>query len=462
MKFKSLLLILLLAITSLVSAQKKVEYEVGLSSSFAAKEEIPFWLHSNKNGLVPNKSYAMSDFSLGMDFSEISVSAIDFMWETSAVAYTGDESKFILDKLYLGLKWKIFQFSLGQKYDAIAFDGLSSSNGNLLYSNNARSYPKYEISVPEWTAIPFTKGIISFKGLLSDGITTDNRYIDHALVHHKNLFVRLFKDEKFSVSGGIEQYAQWSGKHPDRGSISHSLDKYLNVFTGSGDDDATFDNDAYRLGNHIGSYHLDAYYNADHFSLTAYYRSIFEDGSGRKSENRPDGLYGLFYKNKNEENPFIQSALVELYHTTDQSGSLHGTIDGVKYRGLDSYFNHSEYKSGWTHYGRTIGSPLFTNGKRDGHALVINNRFKAVHLGVRGFIGSFIPYKTYFTYSKNYGTYQTPFESTLNQFSGLVELRVPSKKIPFHIDLACAIDKGELLKDNIGFFIRLSKTGLFR
>lgn len=456
MKIKSLILIAFLAISSIVNGQKKVKYEAGLSSSLST-DEMPFWLHSNKRGLVPNKSYAMADFLLGMDFDEKSDRAINFMWEASAVTYTGNESKFILDKLHLTLKWKSIQLSLGQKPDAIAFDGLSSTNGNLLYSNNARSYPKYELSVPEWTDLPFLKGIVSFKALLSDGITTDNRYIDHALIHRKNLFFRLFKDKKFSVSGGIEHVAMWAGTHPVHGKISISADKYFKVFTGAGDKEGEFGNDAYRLGNHIGSYHFDAYYNADKFSLTAYYRSIFEDGSGRKSENKPDGLYGLHFNNKNGKKHIIQSALVEFYHTTDQSGNQKGIIDGINYRGKDNYCNHGEYQSGWTHYSRTIGSPLFTSGE----SAVINNRFKAVHTGLRGFIGS-ISYKTYLTFSRNYGTYYAPFESTLNQFSGLIEVTIPSQKIPFKIDLACAVDRGELLKDNIGFFIRLSKSGLFK
>jgi len=462
MKIKSLILILSFCSVGFVQAQKKVKYEVGASSSFGSESEVPFWLQSNKKGLVPNKSYAMADFLLGMDFDESKNKNFDWMWEASAVSYTGDESKLILDNLYLSLKWKIFQFSLGQKSDEILMDGLSSTNGSMLFSNNARSYPKYELSVPEWTGIPLTKGIISFKGLLSDGISTDNRYIDNALIHHKKLFVRLFKDYKFSVSGGIEHVAMWSGTHPEHGKISKSLDKYYNVFTGSGDDDGTFSNDSYRLGNHIGSYHVDAYYTTDKFSLQAYYRSIFEDGSGRKSENRPDGLYGLYFQNKQENTAFVQSALVEFYHTTDQSGRFRGDVDGKHYRGNDNYFNHGEYKSGWTHYGRTIGSPLFTNGTSNGHAVVINNRFKALHVGVKGYIASLIPYKTYFTFSKNYGTNASEFESALNQFSGLVEVTLPAKKIPFKIDLACAVDQGELLKDNVGFFIRISKSGLFK
>ncbi|MFA8451968.1 MAG: capsule assembly Wzi family protein [Bacteroidales bacterium] len=457
MKLKSLLLILLISCVGLANGQKKVKYEVGLSTSVGTESEVPFWLQSNKRGLVPNKSYVMGDFSLGMDFNKEKTQGIDFMWEASAAAYTGDDTKFIIDNLYTGFKWKMFRFYLGQKADAIAFDGLSSTNGNILYANNARSYPKYEISVPNWTDVPFLEGIVSFKGMLSDGITMDNRYIDNALIHRKNLFVRLFKDAKFSVSGGLEHVAMWSGDHPEHGKISMSLNKYWKVFTGAGDKEGAFGNDSYRLGNHIGSYYLDAYYNTDDFSLQAYFRSVFDDGSGRKSENRPDGLYGLYYKNKKNENALIQSALVEFYHTTDQSGNAHGMVDGVKNRGLDNYFNHGEYKSGWTHYGRTFGSPLFITGKIDGQTVVLNNRFKAVHIGVRGMIAG-IPYKTYFTYSKNYGTYAIPLvseNSGLNQVSALAEVTLPTKKLPFRIDVACAVDKGELLKDNVGMYVRV-------
>jgi hypothetical protein len=456
MKLKSSLLILLISCVGLANGQKKVKYEVGLSTSVGTESEVPFWLQSNKRGLVPNKSYVMGDFSLGMDFKKEKTQGIDFMWEASAVAYTGDDTKFIIDNLYTGFKWKMFRFYLGQKADEIAFDGLSSSNGNILYSNNARSYPKYEIAVPEWTDIPLLEGIVSFKGMLSDGITMDNRYIDNALIHRKNLFVRLFKDSKFSVSGGLEHVAMWSGDHPAYGEISKSLSKYWKVFRGTGDKDGTFTNDSYRLGNHLGSYFLDMYYNTDNYSLQVYYRSIFDDGSGRKSENRPDGLYGLFYKNKKNENAIIQSALGEFYHTTDQSGKFYGTIDGVRHRGRDSYFNHGEYISGWTHYGRTIGSPLFTTGIKDGHTLIINDRFKAIHFGVKGNIQK-VPYKAYFTLSKNYGRYVTPFEPALNQFSGLIECTLPTKKLPFRIDVACAVDKGELLKDNVGVYVRVYK-----
>ncbi|PKQ64381.1 hypothetical protein BZG02_06075 [Labilibaculum filiforme] len=461
MKIRGSLLIVLMFISGIVFSQKKTNYEVGVSSAVGANNSLPFWLHSNKNGIIPEHGFVMTDLSLGMDIEEDQNESFDFMWKASGLGYVGNESKLIVNQLYAGIRWKFINFYLGQKSHGQKYDGLSSTNGDLLYSNNSRAYPQYELSVPDYTNVPYTNGYIAIKGLLSDGITTDDRYIDNTRIHHKNLYVRLFKDSKISVSGGIEHYALWSGTHPVNGDISGSLHKYFKVFRGTGDDDGAYENDAYRIGNHIGSYRFDVYFNAKSFSLNSFYQTIFEDGSGRKSENSPDGLFGLYYERKNKDKSLFQAAIVEFYHTTDQSGALHGDIDGVHYRGVDNYFNHGEYRSGWTHYGRSIGSPLFTNGEDKELAGVENNRFKAVHFGVAGFIGE-IPYKTYLTFSNNFGTYSNPYSTSLSQFSGLVEVRIPAKKIPFNIDLACALDEGELLKDKLGFFIRISKSGLLK
>ena len=458
MKIKGSLLTILLLAYTFVAAQKKVNYEVGLSTAIGTNN-LPFWFYSNKNGVVSSKGYVMNDISLGMSFNDSSERNIDFMWHASSAAYTGKESKILFNELYAGFRWKFIDFYLGQKGNDIKYDGLSSTNGDLLYSNNARAYPKYEISIPEWTNVPLTKGLISFKGLLSDGITTDNRFIDDARVHHKNFYLRIFKDYKFSASAGIEHYALWSGTHPVNGDISGSLSKYFKIFKIEGDDAGAFNNDNYRLGNHIGSYRFDLYYNDKSFSLNAYFQTVFEDGSGKRMNNLPDGLYGLYFKNKKNDKSIIESALFEFYHTKDQCGPIFNIGDKIL-GGRDNYFNHSEYRSGWTHHGRTIGSPLFTTGVRDGHTVIENNRFKAVHIGIKGQLLG-IPYKTYGTFSKNHGTYANPYSSTLNQFSGIMEVTLPVKTIPFKIDLACAIDQGELLKDNVGFYIRLSKSGIF-
>ncbi|WP_461629824.1 capsule assembly Wzi family protein [Labilibaculum euxinus] len=458
MQKKGSLLIVLMFVGIIVFAQKKTNYEIGASSAVGTDNNLPFWLLSNQNGIVPTHGYVMGDLSLGMNFEENQNESFDFMWKASGLVYTGKESKLMVNHLYGGIRWRFIHFYIGQKSHAQKYDGLSSTNGDLLYSNNSRAYPQYELSVPEWTNVPYTKGFISFKGLLSDGITMDNRYIDNARIHHKNFYLRIFEDYKLSASAGIEHYALWAGTHPVNGNISGSLSKYMKIFMIEGDDAGSFNNDEYRLGNHIGSYRFDVYYNDDKFSLNAYLQTVFEDGSGKRMNNNPDGLYGIYYKNKKSDNALIQSAVIEYYHTSYQGGSIFQIGDHIL-GGRDNYFNHGEYRSGWTHQGRTIGSPLFTTGTKDGHVVIANNRFKAVHFGIGGEIFG-LPYKTYFTYSSNYGTYNIPYASKLKQFSGYAEVNVPVKQIPFKIDLACALDRGKLLGDNLGFWIRLSKKGI--
>lgn len=455
MNLRVSLFITLMFASIILFAQKKTNYEIGISSAIGKDNTLPFWLHSNKDGIIPEHGFAMSDISLGMNFEERQSNSFDFMWKASGLGYVGNESKLLLNQAFLGLRWKFINLYLGQKNHASRYDGLSSTNGDLLYSNNSRAYPQYEISVPEWTDIPFTKGFIAFKGLLSDGITTDNRYIDNARIHHKNLYLRIFKDYKLSASAGLEHYALWAGTHPTKGDISGSLSKYIKIFRIEGDDAGSFGNDEYRLGNHLGSYRFDIYYNDKKFHLNAYYQTIFEDGSGTRMNNKPDGLYGIFYKNKKRNDAIIQSVVMEYYHTSYQGGSIFKEGDHI-IGGRDNYFNHGEYHSGWTHHNRTIGSPLFTTGTTG----IANNRFKGFHVGIGGQLLGF-PYKTYLTYTHNYGTYATPYTSTLNQFSGLVEVNIPLKQLPFKLDVACALDKGELLGDNIGLWLRISKRGVF-
>jgi len=459
MKIRGKLFIILMFMSLTLLAQKKTKYEIGISSAIGKDNKLPFWLYSNKDGIVPEHGYAMSDLSFGMDFEENQNKSFDFMWKASGLGNVGHESKLFVNQLYAGLRWKFINLYLGQKNHNLKYDGLSSTNGDLLYSNNSRAYPQYELSVQEWTSIPYTKGLIAFKGLLSDGITTDDRYIDNARVHHKNLYLRIFKDYKLSVSAGLEHYALWAGTHPTQGDISGSLSKYMKIFRVEGDDAGSFGNDEYRLGNHLGSYRFDIYFNDNQFSLNAYHQTVFEDGSGTRMNNKPDGLYGIFYKNKKNRDAIIQSVVMEYYHTSYQGGSVFKEGDHI-IGGRDNYFNHGEYRSGWTHQGRTIGSPLFTTGTKDGHTVIANNRFKGFHIGVGGQLLGF-PYKTYFTYTHNYGTYNMPYTSTLNQFSGLFEVNIPMEKIPFKLDVACALDKGELLGDNLGIWFRISKKGVF-
>ncbi len=56
--------------------------------------------------------------------------------------------------------------------------------------------------------------------------------------------------------------------------------------------------------------------------------------------------------------------------------------------GNDNYFNNGEYQSGWTYYGRTIGTPFITPLPPDADGItlgVFNNRIIAHYIGIKGY-----------------------------------------------------------------------------
>ena len=134
------------------------------------------------------------------------------------------------------------------------------------------------------------------------------------------------------------------------------------------------------LGNHLGSWELYLTKKLNTSQLQFIYNSIFEDGSGSRMANFPDGRYGLFWQAE-EKDQLINSIIYEYYNTRDQSHD-------VNKWGADNYLNSQFYTRGWSYRDRVIGSPLFTYDSEINK--VINNKFSAHHIGsCRATIGIF-------------------------------------------------------------------------
>ena len=142
--------------------------------------------------------------------------------------------------------------------------------------------------------------------------------------------------------------------------------------------------------------------------------------------------------------------------------------------GNDNYFNNGEYQSGWTYYGRTIGTPFITPcpPAADGITYgVYNNRVVAHYLGIQGFAAGKIPYRVRLSYSRNYGMYfpgfqadlglpTGPFEHVRQQFSVGIEATVFNRpSAPFLIRVGLYGDCGSLYRDNFGITVSLIRRG---
>ncbi|MBV5342200.1 hypothetical protein JZU68_00800, partial [bacterium] len=210
-------------------------------------------------------------------------------------------------------------------------------------------------------------------------------------------------------------------------------------------------------GNHIISQSAKIELSMSYYEMSAYWQNISEDKPIRfiwETVNIADGLWGFSIQNKTM--PFIQKVVYEYLNTTDQTGPFHD-IDGVVYGGGDSYFANYLYQNGWTHYGRTIGTPFITSPvyNKNKEVYVLNNRVQVHHFGAEGARKGY-KYKMLSSFTKNYGTYSNyPNEQLLKSTNILFEINKHFDKF-WNIDagISVAADFGPEYGNNVGIMLK--------
>lgn len=462
--------------------EREVSFQVEAGGATSAK---PFWLHSGTRGKISPDTYLWGNIGAFSDFSKTDTRAFDFALGAEGTGSLGkDKNRLFVNQLFGKIRWQNLTLNVGLWNQPTQYDGLSASNGNILYSNNTRNMPG--ISIATWDYIRFPQSRckwFSFRFEYAEHIMLDERHIKNTRVHYKTLVLKFALSPKTTIEGGVEDYGQWGGK-TIQGKIKYTFKDYLKmVAIQAGGENASQSDQINRLGNHIGNYIARFTYTPSRFILTIYYNHLFEDGSGARFANGPDGLYGIYFTRK-DRSKWFKSVVYELYYTKNQSGPRHDRPatdeeiaekepddpypDKIILGGNDNYLNHGEYRSGWSLYGQIIGAPFFTpreavNGIISG---TYNNRFIAHHLGICGELPLWnIRYKIMCSYSLNYGTHSSPFRDaqgnaiTRRQASAGLELVLPEDKLPFTTTLHLGADRGSLLPHQFGAMLTISKTG---
>ncbi|RXQ94468.1 hypothetical protein EO244_09300 [Ancylomarina salipaludis] len=473
---------LLFVSISSFSQKKELNYEVGTSVALSSKSSLPFWLVSNQHGIAPNKNGEQIYLGLNKDYTK----KTGYDWTAGLdAAFSSTYSQYaLINQYYLAVKRNKIQLFVGAKNPELELDGLSFTNGNLIMSGNARPYPKIEIGTTEYLNVPFTKGWVATKAVLSNGWLIDDRYVNHVNLHHKNFFLRFGKDKGLSLEVGIDHYAQWAGTSPTYGKLQGGFKTFAKVFVAkNGDlltskDGGTSNIEADNsLGNHVGQNQAKLNYKSNQFNLTFFMKNMFEDKSGevRKIYNVRDIYYGLHLQLHKVK--IINAFLLEYYSSLDQgSVEITPTLNVI---GFDSYFNHSLYRSGWSNYQRGVGIPLIspTTIKPDNSISFANTTIKAFNVGLSGQYQG-LKYLFKATMYKNYGQVYPVVEDRnkpveewviLRKYTVdpqeyqkhfLLELSLPQNKIPFDIQASIAYDTGDIYKNNLGFMLKLSRTGI--
>lgn len=453
-----------------------------LLGSLSSGPEAPFWSTAGCHGLAPESACGtLAVVGVGMDYD--STKALQWHWKTSFGARMDEVSKELVpDQVYAGLRWKALDLDLGIKHRETLCTGadpllgsLSVTGCSLVWSGNARSMPGYTLTLNP-VDIPFTNGRLHLSGSWGDYLTTDQRYVRDALVHNMRLGLGFDISSRLRAVAALDLFGLWGGTNPDSGPNPSGFANYLRMCTGrKGGADATQMDRENTLGDLLGSELLALEYKADGWSLSLRHEIPFEDRSGMKFQNFPDGVNTLHLRMADRD-AWVTDAVLEYHSTMSQSGTderrpateeeiekgdprLYFHENGSVFTivgGRDDYGNNFEYKTGWTYYGRSIGHPMFfplgtKDGawSRDGMTQgVENNRLRAVHMGLSGKLWHRIPYRMMLTWSGNYGRYGVPFDR-LDQFCTALQASIP---LPggFSILPGFYADLGKYLPGNVG------------
>lgn len=446
--------------------------------------DMPFWAYSNQFDLIPRTSGYAAVLNAGQLYDE--EKTFQWHWGVSA-ALRGDsydKAAFIPDEIYAGIKWKKLAMDLGMKHPQQEFLGssatlgtISTTGGNVVMSGNSRSMPGYRISLHP-ANVPFTNGHLQIQAAFADYRMTDTRIEGKALTHNTALYL-IGNIGRVSITAGLDHWAMWDGS---------SIGNYFRMLVGkSAGPDGTKSDQMNVIGNQLGAERIAVSYRGRGWRAEFRHDIPYEDKSGMVFRNFPDGVNTLSFS-FDDKDRWISDVVYEFQYTMYQSGPIHDPETdehgnprpwepGLNYVGGDNYFNNGEFRSGWTHYGMTIGNPLFfpagthagTWSRQTTTKGVENNRLKAHHIGISGKLFRKVPYKFLATYSQNYGTYPVPYagesqwghpwgtvkETPLSQLSLGFTCEIPLLDGHLQVIPGIYADKGSVLKDTFGATVGL-------
>ncbi|MCM4155360.1 capsule assembly Wzi family protein [Gramella sp. AN32] len=371
MKKKRLLLIIFFVSFKFGFAQNDFSGSISLNGFYANQDDLPFWFYHNQNGQISVGSSFAGLTSL--EFSRDLTRNLDIKIG-GGLFYDDYKSHFRASELFWEINYRRLKFVIGKKQRPLYYDGLSATNENFAWSNNSQALPGLKLSLNEPLNI-FPKLALDFSW--AEYIIDDNKYKKYPKLHHKSFHLIYSEENKFSIRAGIQHYAQWGGKSKSLINQPEGLKDYLKVVFGrEGGENANLADQQNVLGNHLGVYELNLNYLTSGLDLGFIYNHFFEDGSGSRFANFPDGRYGIFVKSR-RAGTFFQSVIYEFYHTLDQSKS-------AKIHNFDNYFNSGPYQSAWAYQKRIIGLPFFKYD--EGQDLVFASKFQAHHAGFNGLL----------------------------------------------------------------------------
>ncbi len=508
--------LLAVGITSLATAQDLTEnlgYKVEVQGS-VSKGKTPLWLNANKYGLSSldeTNGYVRAALARPVATDSTRRWAIGYGLDLALTH--GFTSRAVVQQAYGEVRWLKGLLTVGSKEQPMELKNSRLSSGSQTLGINARPVPQVRLSLPEYYALPFTKGWLSIKGHIAYGMFTDDnwqadftarqsKYTENVLYHSKAGYLKIGNDYRYypvSLELGLEMACQFGGTsyvRQDDGTMRRIENEsgpgafFDALIPGGGETvETTYQNAA---GNQLGSWVARLNFNYETWYLGIYADHFFEDHSGlfhldydgygegeewNVSKKRRYVLYGLKdimlgAELKLRNSTLLNNIVFEYMYTKYQSGPVyHDRTESFPDHvgGIDNYYNHYIF-TGWQHWGQVMGNPLYLSPiyNDDGRIVVKDNRFYAFHLGLAGNPSYYLGYRVLATWQKGYGTYfqptSEPYDNPKENLSLLAEATYDfpesSRLVGWSVRGGLAADFGKLMGNNWGVQLTVARAGL--
>lgn len=373
----------------------------GISQTIGTPE-TPFWLQSNRDGLIP--LHSGNNLLLFGEYHRSFLRDTHLADLDAGLRFDGRLSdggnRLGFGELYVHFRISGWQLSAGRFHETLGLAPEYLSTGSMLMSRNAVQPFKIRLSTPDFLPVPLTGGVLSFKARWSEGLLTDERWVEGARVHQKYLYLKVRPVRNLDLVGGIVHNLMWGGRSPELGRLHGSFIDWLRDAAGQ-PDRSLFVNET-PAGNGLGGYDFGIEYGTDTWSAGMYRLFFIEDGQSMHLPNPWDGTWNVFLDLHDPSRPNRLVSYVTYEHVNTKKQDA-GRFDAL---GRGRYYSHYVYRDGWVHHGQTLGTPLILidpdlMGVRE--RILVNNIILAHHLGVSGNFGERLSYELMATYSRNYG-----------------------------------------------------------
>lgn len=416
----------------------------------------PLWLASNRQGIVsPYGNSAYERVIYGR--SEKADSAREWRrgFCIDVVNYHHAQTALMVHQAYASVGWKKATLTIGKKDREIEFRNNSLTSGGLSLGINAEPIPQAMLDIED---IKLTKWW-TMRLRVSYGLTTDGgwqkewventpykHHTSNYLYHEKAFYWEFGREEKFPVTFdfGMQFMTQFGGRAYNVQSKEgyagmptmespEGIEAFWNALILVGSSDATDGKEKNAAGNTLGSYNMRLTYHGgdnasvdrqEKWNVSLYFERLFEDASNLTAQyGIYDHLLGL--ELSIHRNRWLSNVLVEHLSTKDQAGAVF--FDGSddmkdRFAGRDDYYNHLFYV-GWQNYGMSLGTPLLMSPIYNAdHALRFkSNRTQAWHFALAGQPLRDLKWRMMYTQTKDWGTYDIPFDDVVSQKHVFVE-----------------------------------------